>query len=270
MLNKVEATACAMTITPDLASSWLSKQGVKQRRVSPATVADYARAMAEGRWCLNGEAIKISRHDSPLDGQHRLRACVASGCSFQSFVVFGLDPETFDRMDIGRKRTAADILGIEGYSNVVALAGAVRWVMTYRTKSWTITNIRMSTDEVRQFLVAEPGLEKSVSIAQAAKSILAPSPAGALHYLFAEKDASAADLFFKDLAEGSGLVSTDPVWVLRERLIKDRLQKSRLVKEDIFLMCIKAWLRRRSNDTAVIAKGSISRSDGTKKSYPKI
>lgn len=257
-----------MTITPALAEEWLGRKG-KQRAIFSKTVADYARAMSEGRWRLNGEAIQISRDGQLLNGQHRMRACIAAGVSFQSLVVTGLDPDVFDTIDGGRKRRGSDVLAIEGYTNTAALAGAVRCLVAYRSGAWSMSNIRVASDELRLFCAAEPGLENSVRVASVAKKILAPSPAGALHYMFSQKDSDAANAFFRDLAEGSGLAPTDPVWVLRERLIRERLQKAKLDKEDIFLMCLKAWNQRRLNKSATIAKSSIVR-DGTKKTYPKV
>lgn len=265
LLNEVAGQV--MTITPAMAEEWLARQG-KQRPFSHKTVADYARAMVEGRWRLNGEAIQISRDDRPLNGQHRFRACIAAGVSFQSVVVTGLDPDVFDTIDTGRKRRASDVLAVEGYTNTAALAGAVRWLTAYRNGVWSISNIRLAPDEIRLFLAAEPTLEDSVRVASLAKKILAPSPGTALHYMFCEKDRDAANTFFRDLADGSGLSPTDPVWVVRERLIKDKLEKSKLDVEELFHMTLKAWNRRRSNQTATIAKGSIR--DGSKKTYPKV
>jgi len=79
------------------------------RHVSANVIHKYARDMAAGRWCLNGQTIKISSSGKLLDGQHRLEAAKKAKRSFQSIVVEGLPEDSFGSLDIGRRRGVADI-----------------------------------------------------------------------------------------------------------------------------------------------------------------
>ncbi|MCK1445410.1 hypothetical protein IVB43_23785 [Bradyrhizobium sp. 48] len=269
MLNTSEAKVLLQTITPAMAANWL-KNNVHNRRPAQSTIEEYARAMQEGRWRLNGETVKISSLGRLMDGQHRLMACVKADCAFKSWVVLGVDDDTFDTVDIGRKRTAGDILGIDHCKNAVAVAAAIRWISLFRSGFFNMANIKMPADEVRLFLAAEPGVEHSVASALSASKILAPGLCGSLHYLFAAKDREAADLFFTDLATGSNLVPGDPVLVLREKLMRDRMSKSKLAQNEIASICIRAWNHRRQRNTGTaILKGATLGPDG-KRSFPAI
>jgi hypothetical protein len=268
MLN-IPAKAATQTITPDLAAQWL-RNNPSNRAVSRMLVKEYARAMIEGRWRTNGETIKISMHGNLIDGQHRLMACVQANCSFDSYVVMGLDSDTFDTVDIGRKRTAGDIIGIDGCTNATKVAAAVRWLKLFQSGQFKMSNVKMSADEVRLFLAANPTIETSVSQTSNCRNVVAPGLAGALHYLFKEKDAVAADLFFLDIATGSNLVPGDPVLMLRERLLRDKISKMKITKPEIAALCIRAWNNRRLGNTNTRnLKGTVANSSGERQ-YPEI
>lgn len=59
-----------------------------------------------------------------LHRQHRLHACVKSDTPFTTLIVFVDDNRAFSTLDNGKKRTGADILGIEGYKNTTHLAAS--------------------------------------------------------------------------------------------------------------------------------------------------
>lgn len=270
MLNQTEnAGIILQTITPETAASWL-KINTRNRRVSADLVNGYARAMQEGRWDTNGETIKISDRGRLLDGQHRLLACVKAQCNFRSYVIFGVNDDMFATIDVGKKRTAGDIIGLDDIKNADTVAAAVRWVVLLRSGSFKKANVKMAADEIRLFLMGEPDIETSAAEARKAHTVVAPAIAGALHYLFSIKDRETADAFMRDLAMGSNLIPGDPILVLRERLIRDKISKARLPQEEIMALCIRAWNRRRQRTTGtVVLKGATLGPDG-KRSYPEI
>ena len=104
-------------ITPALAKELLERTqaaGVLNRKASPRTVEIYANEMRSNRWKLNSESIKLDENGYILDGQHRLMACVQSGCPFQTVVNTGVARETFDTIDCGRVRTGTQVLQMSG------------------------------------------------------------------------------------------------------------------------------------------------------------
>lgn len=78
-------------VTPQQAAEWLANNH-HHRPIDPKRVRKYARQMKAGTWALNGKTITFDSEGKLLGGQHRLSACVKSGCTFQTLVVRGLDP----------------------------------------------------------------------------------------------------------------------------------------------------------------------------------
>lgn len=92
------------SITPKKAAEWL-KRNVANRPLSQRTVTNYATAMADRAWKLNGDSIRFNGSGDLIDGQHRLTGCVKAGVPFDSYVIRGLDHDAFDTIDQGRRRT---------------------------------------------------------------------------------------------------------------------------------------------------------------------
>lgn len=253
-------------ITPTQAQILLNGNHNKQRSLNHALVSEYARAMLQNRWRINGETIKVASNGDLIDGQHRLRACVQADVSFESYIITGLDADTFDTIDTGRKRSAGDIIGIDGCRNPVAVAAAIRLVAFLRSGYAAKSAFKMGADEIRLFLASEPSIEQSIARNFHVKSILQPAVAGALHFLFSKKSVDEADKFFDDLGAGASLLDGDPVLVLRERLIRIRLMKDRYPLEEIVSLCIRAWnWRRNSTEKMKMIKGMIIGSDGKRR-----
>src|SRR5262249_7220576 len=89
----------------------------------------YAADLLAGRWGLTGDTIKFGSNGLLRDGQNRLAASVRAGRPIRSHVVFGVDPDLFARMDIGKNRTPADVFAIAGISHATHVAGSVRWLL---------------------------------------------------------------------------------------------------------------------------------------------
>jgi hypothetical protein len=126
-LKKPPSTSVIIEIDPRTAEQILSERNEGNRPPKPNKVQQFAQDMACGRWGLTGDTIKFGADGRLLDGQNRLSASVRTGKSFQTHVVFGIDPALFGRMDIGKPRNAADVLHIAGFRYASTLAAAIRW-----------------------------------------------------------------------------------------------------------------------------------------------
>lgn len=129
-----------MTITPAEAKKMLDtteKLGGHNRKVSQNYVDLYANEMRGKRWKLNGEPIKLDARGIVLDGQHRLQACVAAGTPFETLVVTGVDPKTFDTLDCGRSRTPAQVLQMADVKYNSLIASIIRGASDLRTTGHT-------------------------------------------------------------------------------------------------------------------------------------
>jgi hypothetical protein len=120
-------TSRIFRITPKMAKALLEKFNLGNRPKKEANIARYVRHMLNGTWGLTGDTIKFSDKQLLRDGQNRLIACLRSGETFTTHVVFGIDDSLFDVMDQGKNRDGADVLAIAKYANTTTLAGAVRW-----------------------------------------------------------------------------------------------------------------------------------------------
>ena len=101
-------------VTPSYAKQLL-ESNTKNRSVNDIIVNRYAKDITEGNWKEDtGEAIKISKTNVILDGQHRLYAIVKANTSAYLHVITDLDDSVFDVLDTGKPRSAVDVFKIQG------------------------------------------------------------------------------------------------------------------------------------------------------------
>lgn len=249
-----------LKITPELAAELLSRN-LKNRPITESTVRSYARQMKDGRWKLNGETIKISSSGYLIDGQHRLSACIRSGASFNAIVVHGLDAEAFDTIDTGRRRTAGDIISIDGVPNANCVASGVRFVLAIQ-RGRIGHRQDVTPSDIREFIDSNPSIVRSAQMVAGVRHVVSEGMSCALHFLFSKKDESLADLYFQDLKSGAGLSANDPVYLLREKLIKARGAKASLPDNEKVALMIRAFNFRRKSLSAKIIKGLVKNDAG--------
>lgn len=151
-----------VTITPESAKKLMDNyyEAIKtdpkkrNRPVNHKAVATYAADMASGKWKLNSAVIAFDTDGIVFDGQHRLLACIKSGCTIASTITYNVDRDAFDTVDTGSVRTATQTIGMLGAkysSNISAIISGLRGFMTsmppggiYASKS------RFSPREIRE------------------------------------------------------------------------------------------------------------------------
>jgi hypothetical protein len=121
-------------IEPAVAAEILKISNHGNRRLVDRHALRLAKVIKAEDYEITGDTIKVSVEGRLLDGQHRLMACVRQGSAIISHFVFGLPEEVFDVIDQGKKRTAADVLGLIGVKDPKLVAGSIRFVMWYRHK----------------------------------------------------------------------------------------------------------------------------------------
>lgn len=99
------------TITPELAKRYL-EHNKSNRPLRINTVAKYAIEMKMGRWDLNHQGIAFNELGELVDGQHRLRAIVESGCTVQMLVTLELPSDSGFNIDKLSCRKDGDTLAI--------------------------------------------------------------------------------------------------------------------------------------------------------------
>ena len=239
-------------ITPEIAVDLLTKN-THNRSVSQAAVAEYAKAMSEGRWLESGDTIRIAENGLVLDGQHRLYAIIESEKTQRMVLVEGLPVVAQTVMDTGRKRTFANALTIlkEKDANHLASIVAVYNLWTKGTRGATLTSFG-TVDGVRPQIpelmaVFDADKDKFREAARRAGQLRRAVPitgrvAGLVWILFSDLDEEDAIAFFDQLAKGNDLEEGDPIYTLRNRLFSDSRNKTAVIHPTYTLaLVIKTW-----------------------------
>lgn len=101
-------------VTPKIAESWMTAANTNNRRIRPATVAQYARDMAAGRWEKKPLAICFLSDGSMGNGQHTCGAIVKSGCTQELLIARNCTIEQVAALDQGLGRSMTDIAHFVG------------------------------------------------------------------------------------------------------------------------------------------------------------
>ncbi len=131
-----------VNITPEMAKEMLEKNG-HNRKMSNANVRKITDAMKAGKWAYNGEPIIIGEDGTLLDGQHRLMGIVKTGKAIHMEVVKDVKEiceytgvNVFATIDIGKNRSAADIISIQDKEvNASAIVKIIKAMAVVATKT---------------------------------------------------------------------------------------------------------------------------------------
>lgn len=227
-------------IDPATAEKML-ESNTHNRTLRRTDIALYARDMAAGKWQVTGEAVKFDRDGRMIDGQHRLHAVIRAAVTVPMLVIRGLDPQSQDVMDTGRRRNASDAITLRGDANGTRLAAAARLhkQMTDGTLSSRYTN-----SELIAHLDAHPEIRTAVEAVAAYRvRIAVPQPILAYAWtVLAKIDATQTEAFFNSLASKATNGDGDP----RSALLQ-RLDHARYRKEQVSVNVHVAWIFRTWN-----------------------
>lgn len=233
--------AVSVTITPEMANDFL-ENNPKNRPLKRFHLAFLCEEMRKGRWKFNGDAIRVATDGTLIDGQHRLEAVRQTGVSIKTLMVSGLDPDVFDTIDSGAKRSAGDTLAVAGEKNGRNLASALVVANSILSGKTDFTRtIKASNAEILNLLDRHPEIRKSVKWGNSLGRLTPPSVSIAMHYIFSRVSQEKADEFFHMVATGEQLDIHDPAYLLRQRLIDNATAKGKLTRRYIAALFIKAW-----------------------------
>ena len=223
---KTEYKATWVLITPDDATNIL-KYNDKNRRQKPNLIDHYAQQLSVGNWVMNGHSIKISESGMLLDGQNRLMAIIKAQKPMPTLLIEGLPISTFSSIDEGSKRTIADTLYVKGVGYSV-VKGAVLRIISARNQSKMHTGgaAKLSnSDSLVLWNMHKEEIIYSVSICSQLKKVTLLPVSIYLHMQARKIDKSQADLFFKSLCTGEFLGKRNPIFIVRRKLIENKLLK---------------------------------------------
>lgn len=244
-------------VTPELASSWLSKN-THNRPIRQPVVLAYARDMVDGNWLYNGDPIRFNDQGALMDGQHRLAAVVRSEVTVPMVVIRGLAAEVQDTVDSGVKRRFSDILALRGEANPLVLAAIVRLVHVHEHPEHTSSSLRSLTNaQLSETLEAHREELEQATIAgvhyQAGP--LPPSIVGFAWYLFSALDHQDATVFFDRFNAETDHHEGDPIWELRKVVTRtDGSKHGGTLKRYLCAITIKAWNAWRNGEQVQVLR----------------
>lgn len=196
-------------VTAEVAT-WLLALNTGNRNVMPENVARFRRMLQEGRWQNTGEPIIVSQEGILNDGQHRLIAIKDTGITAEADVRFGVARNAFKATGTGKRRSSAQVLGIEGYSNTTTQASIARLMMAYDANQMAAFRQRsVEADEVLAMVDADDRIPEVA--AKIRRLRFAPVRAGGFGFVLAVacRNTPSDKVFeFADLV-ASGLVADE-------------------------------------------------------------
>src|SRR5215471_14913951 len=181
-LSHYGITVYVAYITADVAKIMLKRKNTN-RSLKLTQLNRIKRAIELDRWELNGETIIFDQDGRLIEGQHRLQAVVDTGNPILTLIVHGIDRERFKTMGQSSKRTAGDILGIQGIKDSRNIAAALRWVYRYENNMMSNPHPNITDDELADTITDHAALIESLPFGRKAHSVAAPGLVTALHYL---------------------------------------------------------------------------------------
>lgn len=224
-VSTMKITATVEYLTPEDANRLLDRN-THNRPLNQGDILKWATEMEAGNWQVNGEAIKIATDGSILDGQHRLHALAlqSDGTVIGFLMVRGLEPETQESMDQGRRRSASDQLNLAGVDSSGLLASALRFYLRHELgllfRDRKIQDAEVTTPVIIHWAQSHPEEVDILRHATSFKKIKARNAVVATAYLLITKhhDPEVADEFMARMQDGAGLELGSPILAMRNRL----------------------------------------------------
>lgn len=240
-----------MTVTPQVAKELL-KGNRHNRTLRRGHIFYLASNMRKDEWEL-AQPLLISKDGRLLDGQHRLRAVIESNVPCDFITIKGFDyNRVFGKLDDTARRTVADWLHQSGVANPTIVAAVVRMChneLSGRNPFSKSNRNKLSGPGALAFLEMYPEIEEACASGPGTINTLLPRSMCCYLYLkFRNSDPKLADLFFVDLVEGKRKGEGDPVWLLRDRILRDREAKERLGDIQKAALIIKAWNAEKNDE----------------------
>lgn len=255
--NQVNPVMQRVTIGPDYAARLLDRNEHNRRFSNTSTVfLQLCRALSNGEWQFNGDAIRLDWNGRLIDGQHRLHAVVATGIPIDTLLVEGLDPKSQETVDTGKARSVSDFLTMRGEKSPTLLAAVAKGRLMAETLGLKMAISRKATQftvpEQLTYIDDNPDLRRvTVDAQRLTQRIPLPgSMIGTLLVEFEARDKEDSKDFWERLASGAGLEDGHPVLSLRNQLI--RLQQDTKGQRNLVYLgalTIKAWNKYRMGET---------------------
>jgi hypothetical protein len=164
-------------VTPAMAKEWLKKNQAN-RRLRSRLVNQYAELMRTDRWPQRlPQPIVFDTQKKLRDGQHRLHAIIASGKSYWMSICYDAPPESAFYIDIGARRTFADVVTI-AFERPVGLAASQTFLRFFGGAHVTqMSEVPLTREEWgERFTKYEPLIEEVGALFETKKKGISRTP----------------------------------------------------------------------------------------------
>ncbi|MBO0813251.1 MAG: hypothetical protein J2P23_14575 [Microlunatus sp.] len=242
------------TITPEKAAEML-EANTANRPLSKSIVRTFAEAMKRGDWKVTHQGVAIDTNGVLVDGQHRLAAVIEADMPVEMTVFTQVPADTFDVLDTGKRRNAADVLAIEGEQSTHQLAAMLRSVWLYdnrRDMHWSGGGASVSNQQILETLEANPRVRDYVVIGErlANEVGMIKSAGGAASYLVSRVNSQKKlEPWFEGVIDGAGLQKGDARLRFRNHMLSlarreaAEVRRRRDTREHVglYLTAFNAW-----------------------------
>ena len=233
-------------VTPDLACEMLEKNDMN-RNVDEKRVRQYAKDMKVGRWAMNGSTIVVAEDGTLLDGQHRLWAIIEANVPVKLLIVYNADKDSIVTMDIGKARSASNIMQIEQSAHSVTAATLTKllWIHDFVDEKLAPMSccLDVSNTELRNYCSeCRDMIEQAADIAEHKHPFVKSHMA--LAYCLIGRTTAHRDKmksFFDALKTGCNIDMKHPIMTLRNRLLDNRLKVRTLSVQETIAAYIRVW-----------------------------
>lgn len=244
-------------ITPQKAQQWLDETNKSNRPLSRPVLRSFADAMERGDWKVTHQGIAFDTNGVLVDGQHRLAAIVEADMPVEMTVFTEVPPGTFDVLDTGKRRNAADALAIGGEKYPHMLASMIRTVYLYEHRpdaAWSGRSATVTNHQILDTLSAHPRLRDFIALGERISDAtgMIKSAAGAASYLVEQVNKRGRlDDWYDGIIDGAGLAKNDPRLTFRNTMFRmarkeaGQVQRRHDTREHmtLYLKAFNAWAK---------------------------
>lgn len=225
------------------------------RPLSKSVVNGFAEAMKRGDWKVTHQGLAIDTFGVLVDGQHRLAAVIEADLPIQMTVFTDVPADTFDVLDTGKRRNAADALAIEGERSTHQLGSMLRTVWLYDNRpdsSWSGGNASVTNPQILDTLAQNPAIRDYVAMGEQLSHEIGmiKSTGGAASYLVSRANPRRqVQPWFDGIIDGAGLARNDARLKLRNLMLNMARRQAREVQRrrdtreqvSLYLTAFNAW-----------------------------
>jgi hypothetical protein len=241
----------AILMTPKMASALLSKNKCA-KKIDKARVEKIESDLYSDNFKFNGATISLDSDGNLVDGQVRLTACVNTGISFKTLIVWGVDIKGQYTTDTGRARNVVQLIAKKGYKHPKALYQCsliLNGILTADDDSDGIKEkyeSNVSNKEILDIIESTPDLTTSVNLIMDNKQkylITTLYHLIILDYLcrFIDKKPKIANEFLDVLSNKIPAGSTHPVVMFRNIVTNSLQTRTEMSKKKQLALLIKSY-----------------------------